>query len=266
MNARFRAAPPPLAAVALLAIAALPVPLQAKSCVGQLEVHDRSSNATLPVHRKFGKRWISGEPGHEYAVRVRNCSPARVLAVISVDGVNVITGATASPAQSGYVIEPGEVVYVEGWRKSLEQTAAFVFTDPSNSYAARTGRADDLGVIGVALFRERQVLPQTFGNLEARQGAVSAIPPAAAPAEAEAKASADTTRRSPSLGTGHGRKEHSPAQWTQFDRASDRPDETISIRYETQTTLVALGVLPRTRWPDRDPSPFPAALGFVPDP
>jgi len=68
-----------------------------------------------------------------------------------------------------------------------------------------------------------------------------------------------------SLGTGHGRSEHSPAQWTSFERASDDPDETISIRYETHAALVALGVLPRKWFPDRDPEPFPQ-LGFVPDP
>ena len=73
------------------------------------------------------------------------------------------------------------------------------------------------------------------------------------------------SRRSASLGTGHGRSEHSPAQWTSFERASDDPDETISIRYETHAALVALGVLPRRWFPDRDPEPFPQ-LGFVPDP
>ena len=35
---------------------------------------------------------------------------ARVLAVMSVDGVNVISGDTAAPSQSGYVLEPYELV------------------------------------------------------------------------------------------------------------------------------------------------------------
>ena len=35
-----------------------------------------------------------------------NRTGARVLTVLSVDGVNAITGQTASPNQSGYVLEP----------------------------------------------------------------------------------------------------------------------------------------------------------------
>ena len=113
---------------------------QSRACTAEVEVHDRAQDRVLPTYRKFGRRWITGEPGHEYDLRIRNCADARVLAVISVDGVNVITGQSASPSQSGYVLEPGEHLTVEGWRKSMEHTAAFVFTDPANSYAARTGR------------------------------------------------------------------------------------------------------------------------------
>jgi hypothetical protein len=73
----------------------------------QVEVYDRTSGATLDVHAKDGRRYIVGVPGHEYAVRVRNTTGARVLAVASVDGVNVISGDTASPSQSGYVLAVG---------------------------------------------------------------------------------------------------------------------------------------------------------------
>src|SRR5208337_3068580 len=78
--------------------------------------------------------------------------------VMSVDGVNVITGDTASPRQAGYVLAPLESADIGGWRKSLSRTAAFYFTALPDSYAARTGRPDNVGVIGVALYRER-VLP-----------------------------------------------------------------------------------------------------------
>ena len=256
-----------LAAGLALAMATATHHAEARACTAQVDVYDRAQSRALPMYRKFGKRWITGEPGHEYDLRIRNCADVRVLAVISVDGVNVVTGQSASPSQSGYVLEPGENMTVEGWRKSMERTAAFVFTDPADSYAARTGRPDDLGVIGVALFRElrpRIVAQERDSNL---YGASSprAEPAAEAAAKSDAASSA-RSRQSASLGTGHGRSEHSPAQWTSFERASDEPDETISIRYETHTALVALGVLPRRGLPDRDPEPFPAQLGFVPDP
>src|SRR4029453_7644344 len=141
-------------AVALMTQAAC-----ARASVAQVDVYDRTGRQTLDGHRKFGRRWLAGHPGAEYAIRIRNCANVRVLAVVSVDGVNVISGQTAAPDQSGYVIEPGDYVTIEGWRKNLDRTAAFVFTDPAQSYAARTERPDDVGVIGVALFQERQRQP-----------------------------------------------------------------------------------------------------------
>jgi hypothetical protein len=70
----------------------------------------------------------------------------------------------------------------------------------------------------------------------------------------------------PSLGTGHGRNEYSPVQQVEFERASSRPDQVVAIRYETRDALLAMGVLPKMRWPSRDPDPFPDAMSFVPDP
>jgi hypothetical protein len=251
-------------AAALTLALAIGPQAQARACVAQVDVRDRASHSTLPIYQGQGRQWVAGEPGHEYELRLRNCADVRVLAVISVDGVNVITGQSAAPSQSGYVLEPGEQLTVEGWRKSMERTAAFVFTDPANSYAARTGRPDDLGVIGVALFRERR--PAAVARDAPATATTGADAAPAAPGSAAARAEAAGAQRAASLGTGHGRSERSPAQWTRFERASENPDETIRIRYETHATLVALGVLPAERIPDRDPDPFPGRLGFVPDP
>ena len=88
--------------------------------------------------------------------------------MVSVDGVNVITGQTADPSQSGYVLSPRGGLDILGWRKNLSQTAAFYFTALPDSYAARTGRPDNVGVIGVALFRRKAQplpLPQPYGQV-----------------------------------------------------------------------------------------------------
>jgi hypothetical protein len=218
------------------------------SPIARVDVYDRTDGRALETYPHRGRQFVVGRPGNEYAIRIRNCSNQRVLAVVSVDGVNVVTGETAAPDQSGYVIEPYGYVTIEGWRKDLERTAAFYFTDPGDSYAARTGRPDDLGVIGVALFREREasVERQVAGSAKSAH-------------EADAAAA-------PSLGTGHGRREWSPAQRVAFERASSRPDQRVAIRYDRRENLVAMGVLPDTRRPWREPDPFPGALGFVPDP
>ncbi len=123
--------------------------------VGTLDVVTRDNGQVLPVYPKDGRRWIVGAPGREYSVRVCNRTGARVLAVMSVDGVNIVSGDTASPAQSGYVLSAWECADITGWRKSMERTAAFYFTELPDAYATRTGRPENVGVIGVAFFREK---------------------------------------------------------------------------------------------------------------
>jgi hypothetical protein len=261
------------AAAMVLAAAVVPLAVSRADSLARVDVYDRSAGEALPVYRHHGRRYIEGQPGNEYAVRIRNCTDRRLLAVLSIDGVNAVTGATASPDQSGYVIEPGGYVTVQGWRKDLDRTAAFYFSDPEDSYAARTGRPDDLGVIGVALFREQRAEPQGWVSSDGRPAFPSSQEKAAGSAVGEAAdnraARAATVAPAPeqqSLGTGHGRREYSPVQQVEFERASARPDELVAIRYERRETLVAMGVLPARRHAWRDPDPFPVALSFVPDP
>jgi len=262
-----------LATAAALAIAITPFATSHADGLARVDLYDRSAGEALPVYRHHGRRYVVGQPGNEYAVRIRNCSGRRLLAVVSVDGVNAVTGESASPDQSGYVLEPGGYVNIQGWRKDLSRTAAFYFSDPEDSYAARTGRPDDLGVIGVALFRE--VERAAWLSNEGRPAPQGSRDRAEADSAGEAKASraegataSAPAMEQPSLGTGHGRGEYSPVEQVEFERASSQPDEMIAIRYERRETLVAMGVLPQ--WQHRsarpDPDPFPGTPGFVPDP
>jgi hypothetical protein len=123
--------------------------------VADVNVIDRTTGRTLPVHFHQGEYWVAGQPGAKYAIQIRNSRGPRVLAVTSVDGLNVLSGETADYGQSGYVFESGQRYGIEGWRKSDSQVAAFVFTASGDSYAERIGKPRDMGVIGVALFRER---------------------------------------------------------------------------------------------------------------
>jgi hypothetical protein len=168
----------------------------------QVDVYDRADGIALPVYSTDGRSFIVGAPGHEYAVRIRNCTGGRVLVVTSVDGVNVVSGDTAAPSQSGYVLDPWGSVEIAGWRKSFERTAAFYFTDLGNSYAARTGRPDNVGVIGVAVFEER-VRPIAWSNLRDRIGAAAPAAREATSAESDA-ASAPGSARNESAAPGSG--------------------------------------------------------------
>jgi hypothetical protein len=267
----------------LVACAHSPPPI-VSSHLATVEVYDRHDNALLPVYVAGGERWIVGTPGHEYTIRIRNYTGQRILAVPSVDGVNAITGETASPEQSGYVLEPYGFVEIAGWRKSLANTAAFYFTSVEDSYAGRTGRPRDVGVIGVAVFRERAPVayaPQPrIAQRAERADMPASAPPAASPeagamggvakesdAYNEQVAGARDKRAAESrLGTGHGRSESSYAQRVNFERATSSPESVVAIRYDRREALVARGIVPGPRYADRAPSAFPAWPGFTPDP
>jgi hypothetical protein len=244
-------------AASMLLFASLP--LAAHGSIGTVDIVTRADNRVQPVYDNNGRRWIVGQPGHEYAIRVCNTTGARVLAVTSVDGVNVVSGETASPSQSGYVLEARECTDIHGWRKNLSQIAAFYFTELPDAYATRTGRPDNVGVIGVAFFRERPqpaVSREVPGKIAAgrddspatRQDSAAA---GAAKPLAESRAAGDASGRAeaaaapaPSLGTGHGRREASYVQTTRFERESATPNEMVVIHYDRRENLIAMGILP----------------------
>ncbi len=226
--------------------------------LADVTVFDRAEGRQLPLYWHEGRAYVVGKPGNEYAVRIRNRGREDVLAVVSVDGVNVIAGETASPAQSGYVLAPHRTLDLQGWRKNLASTAAFYFTPLPDSYAARTGRPDHVGVIGVALFRRKhepqplsQIAPRAKAQADAHAGSGAAAESRAAP-------------RDDRLGTGHGRTETSHARYVGFERATSDPAETVMIYYDSHRNLVARGVIREPIAPRLPhPHPFP---GFVPDP
>jgi len=283
---------PSLTLLAALALLAIPH----AHAVGRLvdvQVIDRDSGETLSVYRHQGEHWVAGRPGARYAVSVRNATSARLLGVVSVDGVNVVSGETAAPHQTGYVLSPWQQYSVAGWRKSNSEVAAFHFTASSASYAERTGRPAHVGVIGVAVFREKMVPPpaaiapdlapfphtrsQERGRAEAPhelpltnphvpQNADRTAPPAPAESMAMERRMAPASP-APSLGTGHGARERDWISHTTFDRRSHRPDEVVRIRYDSHENLVAMGIIPTRALPPR-PNPFPGGVapGYAPDP
>lgn len=239
----------------LLALLAAAGAARAQGPLVDLQLRDLDRGEWLPRHPHEGRNFVAGEPGHRYAIVLQNLTPGRVLAVVSVDGVNVISGETAATGQAGYVLEPWQRLEVKGWRKSLDEVAAFRFSAASDSYAARTGRPDDVGVVGVAAFRERQAPP--------RMPMVAGVPAPAAESAPLAQRRAEAGAADQALGTAHGERWHDPARLARFERVSARPDSVLAIHYDSLPALVARGVLPPpARW--RAPQPFPG--GFVPDP
>jgi hypothetical protein len=236
-------------------------------------VYDRAEARVLPVYRHEGRYYVVGRPGNEYQIRVRNRAGADVLAVVSVDGVNAISGETAAWGQTGYVLGAGQSYDVKGWRKSLQRIAAFFFTEHAQSYAARTGRPDNVGVIGVAIFRRKAEPPARIlrepspesrreAPYEAARGDYADGPAPSADNAAAARQAPSSAERLGSLGTGHGRSEGSRVTYADFERATAGPEEVVTIHYDSYANLAALGLIPAPRL--ATPVPFPGQ--FVPDP
>lgn len=263
----------------------------ALGAIADITIIDRDSGVALSAHYYRGDYWVAGRPGARYAIEIRNRLGERLLAVASVDGVNVVSGETAGWGQAGYVLSPGERYQITGWRKTDLQVAAFTFTDSPNSYAERTGRPANVGVIGVAVFRERTppsiYAPPTIGQSPLRRQPPRAEEKApSTPSELADKApaardsnAAGLAEASPSpvpgipeaaskLGTGHGEREYSYVNHTEFLRMQPQPNEIIRIRYDSLDNLLAMGVIkrPRPGLPLVNPFPGSSEQQYVPDP
>lgn len=266
----------------------------ADSAPVELQVVDRETGQPLKVWRHDGRLFVAGAPGDRYGLRVTNHGDSRVLVVMSVDGVNILSGETAGYDQRGYIFEPHQSYDLNGWRKSLSEVADFTFTRLPQSYAALTGRPGNVGVIGIAVFDERiapvaaaQAAPEpppqpVTGRVDSRaavtemvvtaekresrrQSAPSAVAGFASPRRDVAAAEHSDDK----LGTGHGEREQSVMTIKPFERATPYPQFTQEIAYDTRDNLVAMGVIPAWRYGERQPRPFPKSPdggGFVPDP
>lgn len=236
-------------------------------------VVNRATGQRMPAWTHQGRLFLAGTPGDKYSVLLTNKTGARLLTVVSVDGLNVITGDTATPGQSGYVLDPWGTLDISGWRKNMGEVAAFVFTALPDSYAARTDRPDNVGVIGVAVFREvapprppaALLQPAPFAGQGARRSEAGEA--ASGARDSASGPAADSFWAMPKpeekLGTGHGEREASAARWTQFRRASTHPGELSSIYYDSHANLVARGIIPSAA--RAQPNPFPG-FRFAPDP
>lgn len=245
-------------------------------------VEDENGNS-LPTFVKDGRTFLLGEPGLRYNVRVRNPTGQRVEAVLSVDGRDAMSGQPGDYVhERGYVIAAYGSLLVEGFRTSLDEVAAFRFTSPEDSYSARRGTPQNVGVIGVAFFPER-VQPQPvmrrpsprpaplpydyYGYNRDRDSAsdgrsAGAAPKRSAPSSApsapsfESEGRADRSRReakghsdlAPSgsvnnLGTQFGEARESVVTSVAFERAiPTHPALVATLRYDDADGLTARGI------------------------
>lgn len=184
---------------------------------------------TLPTYAHGGRYYVLGDAGERYTIRVSNPTDRRIEAVLSVDGLDAIDGEAADFLHKrGYVIPAGGEIRLEGWRVSHTAVAAFRFSSVRSSYAGRKGQPRNVGVIGVAIFREREqpamVLepqPEPYwgddrrdydGELEGGAGTDVAPPASSAPRKSSAPAEDSASESAPIHSRDVGRAEKSTSR------------------------------------------------------
>jgi len=204
-----------------------------------------------------GRYYLEAREGASYLIRLSNHTSQRLGVVLTVDGLNAISGGRDRGRGRMYVLDPWRQATVRGWRTSLQEVRRFTFVDEKSSYAARSGKANSrMGWIEVSVFRERRRWTRTWeqDDADARAGepaegtvrAESAPAPSADAAESEArplgKSQAGARKRS-YPGTGWGSRAHDPVVVVDFEPQRS-PAERTTLRYEYRRALVDLGVLP----------------------
>lgn len=119
---------------------------------------------------KDEKSFVEGREGTQYTLRLRNNSWKKILAVFSVDSIEVIEGKVASEFKGGYILDPYSSIEIKGYRIDEESVAAFRFAKTHKSYSNVIGGASlnektgdtvykkttrNNGVIGVRIFEEK---------------------------------------------------------------------------------------------------------------
>jgi hypothetical protein len=203
--------------------------------------------STLPTFAHEGRRFVLGAVGERYRIRIVNPTPARVEAVVSVDGLDALDGRPASLAKRGYVIPAFGDVTIDGWRTSLDTVAAFRFSSVRDSFAGRTGHDRNVGVVGVAFFRERP--PVVWRPPVAWRGAAPSADGAGGAGAAGASAAPSAERRG--LGTQFGETHDSHVEETTFVRADSAPSTMSELRYDDRQGLVARGIAVPPAWNER---------------
>jgi hypothetical protein len=112
-----------------------------------------------------GKTFIEAKNGSEYVIEIKNNHYKRILAVGSVDGLNVLTGKTASDTDTGYIIGAYSSEKIKGFRFSDDEWAMFKFgykfDGKTYAQSKEDGSEKNCGVIGLRMFYEKEPIVTT---------------------------------------------------------------------------------------------------------
>ena len=204
---------------------------------------------TFPVYRVHHhsgpntyRAYVEARDQENYAIRVWNRTDQRIGFVIAVDGRNIISGNKSylEPNENMYILEPHQRAIYRGWRTSENQVHRFYFTDANESYAKAFGDDSALGVIAVAVYRQKLTYEDEKARFKSEER----------PGAGESRAAA------PQPGTGFGNATTSQAIRVQFD-PEPAPIAKYFFKYEWRERLCDKGIVwcgrPVNRfWPENE--------------
>ncbi len=136
-----------------------------------VSMHVQVNGRACKEYTHNGMSLIEARSGTNYTVKIKNDNPYRIMTVVSVDGLDVISGKTAAESDTGYIIDAHGTLDVKGYRISDKDCASFIFTSKGKSYVQQTkGDATNCGVIGLRAFGEktnRITLPYIYSTYAA---------------------------------------------------------------------------------------------------
>ena len=121
-----------------------------------VSMHVQVNGRACKEYSHKGMSFIEARNGTNYTVKIKNDNPYRVMAVLSVDGLDVVTGKPAEETNTGYIIDAYSSLDVKGYRISDDNSASFIFTSKGKSYVQQAkSNATNAGVIGLRTFKEK---------------------------------------------------------------------------------------------------------------
>ena len=121
-----------------------------------VSMHVQVNGRACKEYTHKGMSFIEARSGTNYTVKIKNDNPYRVMAVLSVDGLDVVTGKPAEETNTGYIIDAYSSLDVKGYRISDDNSASFIFTSKGKSYVQQAkSNATNAGVIGLRTFKEK---------------------------------------------------------------------------------------------------------------
>lgn len=177
------------------------------------------------------RAFVEAVKGKRYQIKIRNTSNRRIGVVVTVDGRNIISGKKSylRSNEKMYVLDPNESASYQGWRTGKNRINRFYFTSAGDSYSNSWGDRSAMGVIGVAVFDEKQRYKQKRKKFSNR-GMDSNAP------------SASRRYFNESTGTGFGREEYSPTVNVRFV-ANHQASNKYFYKYEWRSTLCKRGII-----------------------